>query len=232
MDFSSASIIMNRKSTLQMLTIYTMVFSASSFASTTRVFSTRIKTATPMTTQQKFRHSQSLFSTIGDDANKSVAKEKMVNVTLETASNTKVIQVQKGEILRTSLLKRGASPHNGRSRLINCRGLGTCGTCAVEIYGNDKQKNGETSEPAIIPNERTAKEKLRLNFPPHGSADQSPRLRLACQVQVQDDITIRKRTGFWGQDTDGTLAEEYDAELWFGELEYILDNKSPRERDT
>ena len=41
-----------------------------------------------------------------------------------------------------------------------------------------------------------------------------------------DDITICKRTGFWGQGTS-ELAEEYDAELWFGELEYVLDNKSP-----
>ena len=68
-----------------------------------------------------------------------------------------------------------------------------------------------------------------MNFPPHGSVDQSPNLRLACQVQVYDDIKVKKRTGFWGQDTDGTLANEYDAELWFGDLEYVLDNKSPVE---
>ena len=78
--------------------------------------------------------------------------------------------------------------------------------------------------------ERNTKERLRLNFPPHGSPDQSPNLRLACQVQVQEeDIVVRKRTGFWGQDTEG-LAEAYDAELWFGDLEYILDNKSPPEK--
>lgn len=31
------------------------------------------------------------------------------------------------------LLHGGVSPHNDKARAINCRGLGTCGTCAVEI---------------------------------------------------------------------------------------------------
>ena len=144
-----------------------------------------------------------------------------INVTLETASNAKVLKVQDGEILRTALLRQGVSPHNGKARLINCRGLGTCGTCAVEILsGSDSDKN------PIEPKERNTRENLRLNFPPHGSASQSPHLRLACQVQVRDDIIVRKRTGFWGQDSDD-LADEYEAQLWFGDLEYILDNKSP-----
>lgn len=156
--------------------------------------------------------------------------QQQVTVSLETSSGTKELQIQKGEILRSAMLRRGSSPHNGRSRLINCRGLGTCGTCAVEIESSDVNKNDESG--VVEPNERNTKEKIRLNFPPHGSSDQSANLRLACQVQVMDDITIRKRTGFWGQGTTSELAEEYNAELWFGELEYVLDNKSPeREED-
>jgi ferredoxin len=38
-----------------------------------------------------------------------------------------------GSKLRTAMLLNGVSPHNGKAQLINCRGLGTCGTCAVEI---------------------------------------------------------------------------------------------------
>jgi len=162
------------------------------------------------------RNKPLLFSTLSSDNGNMEEEEDMVNVTLETASKQTTIKVQKGEILRTALLRRGASPHNGRSRLINCRGLGTCGTCAVEIEGSD----------AIAPRERNTKERLRLNFPPHGSPNQSLNLRLACQIQVEDDVLIRKRTGFWGQDS-GELAEAYDAELWFGDLEFVLDNKSP-----
>lgn len=146
-----------------------------------------------------------------------------VTVSVKTTSGTKDLQIQKGEILRSAMLRRGKSPHNGRARLINCRGLGTCGTCAVEI---DNDGSG-----AIEPKERNTKEKIRLNFPPHGSIDQSSNLRLACQIQVMDDITICKRTGFWGQGTS-ELAEEYDAELWFGELEYVLDNKSPQREES
>ena len=151
----------------------------------------------------------------------------MVNVTLETSSGTKEMQIQRGEILRTAMLRRGVSPHNGRARLINCRGLGTCGTCAVEIEAADN-----TISEALEPNTRNTKEKIRLNFPPHGSSDQSQNLRLACQIQIFDDVTVRKRTGFWGQDTTSELAEEYDAELWFGELEYVLDNKSPQNKES
>lgn len=164
--------------------------------------------------RQKKECRSSLSSASSEDESNSIS------VTLETASGTKTMHgIEKGELLRSAMLKRGVSPHNGRSRLINCRGLGTCGTCAVEISCSSNE--------GIGPRERTTKEKLRLSFPPHGSEKQSPNLRLACQVQVYDDVIVKKRTGFWGQDTDGGLSEGYDAELWFGDWEYVLDNKSP-----
>jgi len=150
---------------------------------------------------------------------------KIITVSLETSSGTKELQIQKGEILRTAMLRRGSSPHNGRARLINCRGLGTCGTCAVEIESTVNNNSG-----AVEPNKRNKKEKIRLNFPPHGSSDQSANLRLACQVQVMEDVIIRKRKGFWGEGTS-ELAEEYNAEMWFGELEYVLDDKSPPRKE-
>jgi ferredoxin len=137
-------------------------------------------------------------------------EKEMVNVSFETSTKTKVIPIQKGELLRTAMLRRGISPHNGKSRLINCRGLGTCGTCAVEIKSNG-------NDDAIGPREKNTQEKLRLKFFPHGSNDQSSNLRLACQVQVNGDIFVTKRSGFWGQDSEN-LAEEYDAQLYFGEL--------------
>ena len=151
--------------------------------------------------------------------------QETVNVSFETSTKTKTIPIQKGEVLRTAMLRRGTSPHNGKSRLINCRGLGTCGTCAVEINGNGNG-NGNGNDGAIEPRERNAREKLRLNFPPHGSNEQSSNLRLACQVQVNGDICVTKRSGFWGQHSED-LAEEYDAQLYFGEFEYILDDRSP-----
>ena len=96
------------------------------------------------------------------------------------------IECDEGEILRDVLLDAGETPHNGRSSLANCRGLGTCGTCAVEV-------DGEVSEP-------TSREQRRLSFPPH---DPDAGLRLACQTRVQGDLTVTKHDGFWGQKVDG-----------------------------
>ncbi len=95
------------------------------------------------------------------------------------------LECESGALLRTVLLEAGESPHNGRSQLLNCRGFGTCGTCAVEIDG-----------PVPPLNDR---EERRLSFPPH---DLESGLRLACQVRVEDDLTVRKYDGFWGQHVD------------------------------
>ncbi len=90
-----------------------------------------------------------------------------------------------GAILRNVLLEAGESPHNGFSDTANCRGKGTCGTCAVEVDGN-------VSEP-------TDRERRRLSFPPH---DPDAGLRLACQTRVEGDVTVTKHSGFWGQKID------------------------------
>jgi ferredoxin len=94
------------------------------------------------------------------------------------------IECESGARLRNVLLDAGHSPHNGPTAL-SCHGLGTCGTCAVEI-------DGDVAAP-------TARERRRLDFPPH-SIDRG--LRLACQVRVTDDLTATKHDGFWGQHTD------------------------------
>jgi ferredoxin len=145
--------------------------------------------------------------------------EKRQHLVSWVTSNDEVTEffAQDGETLRTAALRRGlVSPHNGNARLINCRGLGTCGTCAVEISDCTN----------IEPPTRNTREKLRLAFPPHGSPDQSPNLRLACQVQIRGDILVTKRAGFWGQDSQ-EMANLSDAKTYFGDLEFILDNKSP-----
>ena len=92
------------------------------------------------------------------------------------------IECNEGEILRDVLLDAGETPHNGRSALVNCRGLATCGTCAVEV-------DGEVSK-------HTSRERRRLSIAPH---DLDAGLRLACQTRVQGDVTVIKHGGFWGQ---------------------------------
>jgi ferredoxin len=88
----------------------------------------------------------------------------------------------KGANLRQVLLKHGLPLYNGNAKIINCRSIGTCGTCAVEIEGEVSPINW--------------KEKTRLSLPPHSS---DKNRRLACQVEVRGDIRIKKYKGFWGQ---------------------------------
>lgn len=94
------------------------------------------------------------------------------------------IECESGARLRRVLLNAGVSPHNGPTAL-SCHGLGTCGTCAVEI-------DGAVAEPS-------ARERARLDFPPHST---ERGLRLACQVRVTDDLRVTKHDGFWGQHID------------------------------
>ena len=93
-----------------------------------------------------------------------------------------VVDCERGAVLRAVLLDAGLTPHNGRADLLNCRGHGSCGTCAVAV-------DGETTEP-------TARERARLRVPPH---DPDAGLRLACQTRVLGDCGVEKFDGFWGQ---------------------------------
>ncbi len=98
------------------------------------------------------------------------------------------INVVSGTNLKKALKKTGLSPYNSASRFLNCKGIGTCGTCAVSIKGKTSVK--------------TSVEKWRLNFPPHNESDG---LRLACQVKVLGDISVEKHNGFWGQNIEKTV---------------------------
>lgn len=83
--------------------------------------------------------------------------------------------------LRRVLMTAKLPLYNGIAKTIHCRGMGTCGTCAVEIEGH-------VSPPTSI-------EKWRLSFPPHQSKNG---LRLACQCRVLGDLRIKKHDGMWG----------------------------------
>jgi len=98
------------------------------------------------------------------------------------------IDCEEGAVLRDVLLDAGVSPHNGAADALNCRGHGTCGTCAVEIRGD-----GGDADPGV--SGVGAVERGRLAVPPH---DPGSGLRLACQARVYGDITVTKHPGFWG----------------------------------
>lgn len=97
--------------------------------------------------------------------------------------NEREIEVPQGSNLRKALKAAGLSPHNGAAEWLNCKGMGTCGTCALEIVS------------AEVP-PLNAREKWRLIFPPH-QIDHG--LRLACQLKVEGPMILRKHPGFWGE---------------------------------
>lgn len=87
-----------------------------------------------------------------------------------------------GANLRVVLLRAHIPLYTRVTRALNCRGHGTCGTCAVRV-------EGAVSEP-------TEAERRRLRLPPH-SPDSG--LRLACQCSVLGDVSVTKYAGLWGQ---------------------------------
>lgn len=94
----------------------------------------------------------------------------------------KILNCEKGANLRQVLMKNNVDLYNGKAKYINCLGIGSCGTCAVEIVGEINPPNW--------------KDKTRLSLPPHNGHG---KLRLACQTKVLGDITVSKYDKFWGQ---------------------------------
>ena len=87
-----------------------------------------------------------------------------------------------GANLRMVLVRARLPLYNSAARALNCRGRGSCGTCAVEI-------EGKVSAP-------TEAERKRLARAPHAP---DSGLRLACQVSVEGDLVVTKRKGLFGQ---------------------------------
>lgn len=94
----------------------------------------------------------------------------------------RTFECEAGANLRNVLMDNGIDLYNGKAKIINCMGIGSCGTCAVQI-------EGEVSEP-------NWKDKARRSLPPHSP---TANRRLACQTKVLGDIKVSKFEGFWGQ---------------------------------
>jgi len=101
-----------------------------------------------------------------------------------TLPGGRVVEVDETKDLRVSLKPYWSELYHKSVRAIHCRGLGTCGTCAVRV-------EGKVTPP-------TKMEHWRLNFPPHKNSLEKG-IRLACQCKPLSDVVLHKEKGKWGQ---------------------------------
>lgn len=99
------------------------------------------------------------------------------------------IEVPAGSNLRTEAMKANIGLYPGPAKLLNCRGLGTCGTCKVLV-----KKGMDNLAPM------TFFEKARLALMPFATIGHENEMRLACQCVVNGDCTIQTKPAL---DMDG-----------------------------
>jgi ferredoxin len=100
----------------------------------------------------------------------------------------KEIDVPAGANLRQEARKAGVEIYPLHARLLNCRGLGLCGTCRVLV-----KKGMENLSP------KTTMEKINLSAHPLtmlASIGHENETRLSCQVQVNGDCSIETQPAF------------------------------------
>ena len=103
--------------------------------------------------------------------------KKVCKVTFTNSGKT--VECPTHTNLRQLAIQNDIDLYNGIAKYTNCEGMGLCGTCTVEVT-----PRGATTV-------KGAKEKLRF-------LQLKGNLRLSCQVQVLDDITVTKHDGMFG----------------------------------
>lgn len=101
--------------------------------------------------------------------------------TIKFVNEKKEIQVPEGANLRAEAKRAGVQLYQGPERVLNCMGLGSCGTCRVNIT-----KGMENTSP------RGLKERLRMAVSMAYVGNEET-MRLACQTEVLGDIEVQTR---------------------------------------
>ncbi len=94
----------------------------------------------------------------------------------------KKIEVEEGANLRKAAMDAGISVYHGIEKVANCWGFGLCGTCMVYV----KEGEENCSDKGLV-------ESLNLGLHPRSllySVGHEKEARLACQMQVYDDIVV------------------------------------------
>ncbi|OGW18439.1 MAG: (2Fe-2S)-binding protein [Nitrospinae bacterium RIFCSPLOWO2_12_FULL_47_7] len=89
------------------------------------------------------------------------------------------IRAESGENLRLAAIRNKFSIYPHIFKILNCRGRALCTSCTVEIV------SGNVSPRSDLENDKL-KSKIQSN----------PRLRLACQVNVTDNLVVKTQCSF------------------------------------
>ncbi|MGB3768119.1 MAG: 2Fe-2S iron-sulfur cluster binding domain-containing protein [Phormidesmis sp.] len=111
-----------------------------------------------------------------------------------------------GANLRQVLMENNVDLYSPKAHYVNCMGIGTCGTCAVEIEAADSKdadpksadlKGADFKDAASVGaiSKVNWRDTARRSLPPHNP---DKPLRLACQTKVLGDVKVTKYKGFWG----------------------------------
>jgi ferredoxin len=101
--------------------------------------------------------------------------------TITFTSEKKEIQVPAGANLRTEALRAGVQLYPGVHKVLNCHGLGQCGSCRVLITKGMEN----TSRKGFLESAR-----LAVSLAAIGNEQT---MRLACQTRVNGDITVETK---------------------------------------
>jgi len=101
--------------------------------------------------------------------------------TITFTSEKKEIQVPAGANLRTEALRAGVQLYPGVHKILNCHGLGQCGSCRVLI----KKGMENVSRKGLMESVR-----LAVSLAAIGNEQT---MRLACQTRVNGDITVETK---------------------------------------
>jgi ferredoxin len=95
------------------------------------------------------------------------------------------IQVPEGANLRREALKAGVPLYPGVFRVLNCRGLGSCGSCRVLV--SDATLAGASP--------KGLKERIRLMVS-FFQIGHEKNMRLACQTRIVGDLEVKTKPPF------------------------------------
>ena len=93
---------------------------------------------------------------------------------IQFVKQKRTIQAAEGETIREAAIRNKLSIYSHIFKILNCRGRGLCRSCVMEVISGNTEPRNEIEDQQLA-------EKLRKN----------PKLRLACQVKVSDNLVIK-----------------------------------------